>query len=330
MLPDAQVSAICDLARPEDEVLGAATFHASFEGFLQGAQADAVVVSTPAELHASQAIAALESGHHVFVEKPMALDLSDALRMRDAARAARRTLMVGHLLRYHPALLRLKRWLSTGRLGTVEGILTLRLGPGTRDAAANPWWSLAPHDLSLLRYLTGADPREISARASTFGGAPLVHASVHVASIRADVLVSAAHVAKVRRLVIFGSDGTACFDDGISGPVLSLHQGKLSRADRASFEFASPSWECGPRWTAARLPSVEPLAAEVAHFVAAVAGDGRVATDGEEGCRVIAALEAGAQSLSEGGAAVEVRGTAAPEARGPANPWTTTALPGAT
>jgi UDP-2-acetamido-3-amino-2,3-dideoxy-glucuronate N-acetyltransferase len=315
-LTDAQVSAICDPVRPRDAVLGRATFYASFDAFLQGAPVDAVVLATPAELHSAQAIAALERGLHVFVEKPMALQVADAIKMRDAARAARKTLMVGHLLRYHPAILRLKQWLSADRLGTLEGVLALRLGPGTRDAAANPWWSLAPHDLSLLRYFAGSDPQEISARECTLGGEPIVHARLRVTGMRADIHVGAAHGAKVRRFAVFGSHGAACFDDGPSGPVLLLHEGALPCARRSTFEFASArSWEGDPSWTATRLPPVEPLAAEVAHFVAAISGGGRVATDAEEGCRVTAVLEAGAQSLFHGGAPVEVRGNPGPEAR---------------
>jgi UDP-2-acetamido-3-amino-2,3-dideoxy-glucuronate N-acetyltransferase len=300
-LPDAQVTAISDLARPSADVLGGAEFFPDFHGLLESPHLDAVVIATPAELHAPQAIAAIERGRHVFVEKPMALSLRDALRMRDAARDAGVVLMVGHLLRYHPAVLQLKRWLVAGHLGQVEGVLALRLGPGTPDAVNDPWWSLAPHDLSLLRYLLPDDVTEITVRRGTLEAATTVVAHAKVASATAHLVVSAAYPAKVRRLVVFGSERVARFDDGPGAPTLALHEGPLPHSGNPAIDIADLISDAGAGFGTVHFPPVEPLAAEVAHFVSAVLSGGRVATDGDEGCRVIAVLEAGALSLSQNG-----------------------------
>jgi UDP-2-acetamido-3-amino-2,3-dideoxy-glucuronate N-acetyltransferase len=308
-LPEVELAAVCDVVAPPPVALGKAEFHGDFESFLRGSRLDAVVIATPAELHATQTIAALECGHHVFVEKPMALSLRDACRMREAARGARRILMVGHLLRYHPAVVRMKQLVTSGSIGRIEKIVALRLSPGAPDAALNPWWSLAPHDLSLLRYLTATEFVEVSARHGTLGGALLVRARVRSSGVAADIIVGASHPAKVRRLLVFGSERTACFDDGDPGPSLRLHEGRLVPSDGLIAEFTARSWVAATTWEAVQLPRVEPLAAEATHFVTAALHGGRVATDADEGCRVIAALEAGSQSMSRNGEWVPVLGT---------------------
>jgi UDP-2-acetamido-3-amino-2,3-dideoxy-glucuronate N-acetyltransferase len=245
----------------------------------------------------------------VFVEKPMALALRDAHRMRDAARAARRVLMVGHLLRYHPAVLRLKQWITAGQLGRLERVVALRLGPGTADASTNPWWSLAPHDLSLFRHLANTELAELSLRQAAPPGGPQIVARVRATGITADIVVSAAHSTKVRRLVVFGSEGAACFDDGGNAPCLAIHRGPPPAWGSAVQELAAAPFPLHEGWQPSALPRLEPLAAEVAHFVSALLDGTRVATDAEEGCRVVAALEAGALSLSQNGTWTEVHGT---------------------
>lgn len=306
--PRVRVTALCDFVQPPSEVLGSADFYGSFDSFLSGATVDAVVIATPAELHAMQAVAALQHGRHVFVEKPMALGLRDALKMRDAARAARRALMVGHLLRYHPAVVRLKQWIVAGELGRVERVVGLRLGPGTADAALNPWWSLAPHDLSLFRHLAGTDLTEMSVRAAPVLGSPAVLARARATGLRAELAVSAAHPSKLRRLIVFGTEAVACFDDGGRAPALAIHRGHPPVPD-SIVQLAAEPFILHEDWRRADLPCLEPLACEVAHFVSALLGDTRIATDADEGCRVVAALEAGAQSLSQNGSWTEVMGT---------------------
>jgi UDP-2-acetamido-3-amino-2,3-dideoxy-glucuronate N-acetyltransferase len=307
--PRVRVTDVCDVVHPPSGVLGDARFHHSFESFLARTHVDAVVISTPAELHAPQAIAALQRGHHVFVEKPMALALRDAHRMRDAARDARRVLMVGHLLRYHPAVLRLRQWIMAGQLGRLERLVALRLGPGTADAATNPWWSLAPHDLSLFRHLANVDPTELSLRQAAPLGGSQIMARARAPGITADIVASADHPSKVRRLVVFGSAGAACFDDGGEAPRLAIHHGPPPSWGSAVQELAGAPFPLHEGWTPSALPRLEPLAAEVAHFVSALLDGTRVATDAEEGCRVVAALEAGAISLSQNGTWTEVHGT---------------------
>lgn len=294
---EARVAAVCDLIRPATEVLRDRAYFASFDELCRE-RVQAVVIATPAELHASQAVTALEHGLHVFVEKPMALTLTDATRMRDAARASSRVLMVGHLLHYHPAIVTLRGWIAAGKLGRIERAVALRFGPATRDASGSPWWALAPHDLSVLRYLAGAEITDIAARQSLLGSTPIVGARVRLGSASADVLVSAAHDSKVRRLVMMGTEGTAWFEDHPRGARL-VHRAGRSRIDAAS---ALDGLNSDELWQVLPFSSTEPLLAEATHFVTAALTGVPIPTDAEEGWRVVAALEAGAISMARRGA----------------------------
>src|SRR3989338_2579408 len=92
---------------------------ADYDDILQDKDIEGVVVATPASTHASLAIEALSYGKHVFVEKPLALNIEDGKKMVEAARKSKRILMVGHLLLYHPAVLKLKDYIQKDELGKI-------------------------------------------------------------------------------------------------------------------------------------------------------------------------------------------------------------------
>src|SRR5688572_2239485 len=123
--------------------------------------ADAVVVAAPDGTHAALGLAALDAGKHVLVEKPMALTVPDAERLVARARAGRRTLMVGHVLNYHPALERIESIVRAGRIGR-PALLSSERFIERAEPGSDAWWTLAPHDLSLCRRLLG-DVRALSA-----------------------------------------------------------------------------------------------------------------------------------------------------------------------
>jgi UDP-2-acetamido-3-amino-2,3-dideoxy-glucuronate N-acetyltransferase len=124
---------------------------------------DAVVIAAPAADHASLALAALDAGKHAFVEKPLALDLAAARRVVAHAAAAGRVLMVGHLLHYHPAFLRLKELVEEGRLGRLQYVYSNRLNLGRFRREENVFWSFAPHDVSMILALAGELPERVQA-----------------------------------------------------------------------------------------------------------------------------------------------------------------------
>lgn len=123
---------------------------------------EAVVIATPSHTHYAIAAAALAGGKHVYVEKPMATRLDDAQALLDMAEQRNRLLMVGHLLMYHPAVSRLRQLIAEGCLGDVLYIQSDRLNFNPHRQDKNVLWDLAPHDVSMMAYLLGAEPQAIA------------------------------------------------------------------------------------------------------------------------------------------------------------------------
>lgn len=139
-------------AYPEVKVM------ASFEQALAEPQIRAICIATPAVTHASLAVAAMQRGKDVFVEKPMCLNLVEAQRMINIAREQRAILMVGHLLLYHPAVLKLNSLIDAGAFGKLLYVSSNRMNIGRIRSEENIFWSFAPHDVSVINHLLGEFP----------------------------------------------------------------------------------------------------------------------------------------------------------------------------
>ena len=212
---------ICDLDVERARSFAAAYPHAvcfdTYEEVLSDSNVNAVVLATPAERHYDMALAALAAGKDVFVEKPLALEWHDGVEMVEAARDRGRVLMVGHLLHYHPAIVRLKELIDTGVLGRIEYIYSNRLSMGKIRREENALWSFAPHDISVILSLVGQTPLQVAAT----GGAYLQPniADVTISNLlfdhgtRAHIFVSWLHPYKEQRLVVIGSKQMAVFED---------------------------------------------------------------------------------------------------------------------
>jgi UDP-2-acetamido-3-amino-2,3-dideoxy-glucuronate N-acetyltransferase len=246
---------------------------------MSAADVDAILLATPARSHAELAVAALSAGKHVFVEKPMALCHADAERMRVAADAHDRRLMVGHLMLYHPAIVRLRELLQAGVLGNVQSICSQRLGPPQAHRDDGFWWSLAPHDLSIACHLYARSPLHIVARRAVAPGRDLVHAHLEFdANQRATIVVGSVGSEKLRRLTVTGERGTLVFDDACRKAEL-FHETPRHAPRRVEFE------------------PTEPLECELGHFVDALLDGTPIRSDATEGTHVVRLLEAGARGL---------------------------------
>jgi UDP-2-acetamido-3-amino-2,3-dideoxy-glucuronate N-acetyltransferase len=273
------------------------------EQVLQDPAVDAVALATPAEQHLPMALAALRAGKHVFVEKPLTLDWHDGLEMVDAARDAGRILMVGHLLRYHPAILKIQELLAEGVIGKIEYIYSNRLSMGKIRREENALWSFAPHDISVILALTGHLPIQVTAT----GGAYLQPniADVTVSNllfergVRAHVFVSWLHPYKEQRLVVIGSKQMVVFEDSRPDDKLLLYDKRIELKNGA-FEAA------GAKGEPVVFDAGEPLRLECAHFVECVAAGRQPKTPGEEGVHVLQVLQACQRSLEMNGEPVRL------------------------
>lgn len=270
---------------------------------LHAADVDAVVVATPSSTHAALAVAALASGRHVLVEKPMALSVEDALAVERAAAAAGTVLLVGHLMLYHPVVERLRALIDSGELGDLYYLTATRANLGRLRSDENALWSLGPHDLAMIDYLVRAPVTSVTARGDSFLQ-PGIHDVVFVtlgfeprpgAPTLAHLHVSWLNPRKERRMVVVGSKKMVEFDD-VAPDKLHIYDRGYDRPP----EFASFAEYLTLRngdVTIPRVPMVEPLAAELAHFVACIVDGVAPRTDAASGVRVVRMLAAAQASL---------------------------------
>jgi predicted dehydrogenase len=260
---------------------------------------DAVALATPVPTHAPLAAKVLGAGKHCFVEKPMAQSVADAEMVVEAAREAGRTLMVGHLLEYHPGVVKLKELIDSGELGRVRYIYGNRLNLGKLRADENALWSLGAHDVSVLLRLTGEEPYEVQARGESYmheGVEDVVFCFLRFPSgLAAHLHLSWLDPHKERRFTVVGSTRMATFDDMALEGKITIYDKGFDEATQTYGEYITRS---GDIWSP-RLANVEPLRTECEHFVEAVRSGTAPISDGESGLRVVRVLEGLQRSLDE-------------------------------
>lgn len=287
----------------------------SIERVLKEPKVQALAIASPAALHHAMTRAALLAGKDVFVEKPLALEVAEAEELIALARRKRRVLMVGHILEYHPAILKLKELVDAGELGEIHYVYSNRANLGKVRQEENILWSFAPHDIDVILLLVGADPDW----ASTSGQSYLQHEIADVTMTclgfpgkpRAHIFVSWLHPLKEQKLVVIGSRKMAIFDDVVKEGKLRLFDKGIDMKDgRPVIRQTSES--------TLFFPENEPLREELQHFLDCVRTRQTPRTDGQNGLRVLRVLEACQRSLESGG--VPVRLTSAAVARRASQP----------
>ena len=274
-----------------------------YQSALADPEITAVAIATPAESHRRNAISALMAGKHAFVEKPLALEWEEGEEMVEVARRERRVLMVGHLLHFHPAVVKLKEMIRSGELGRIEYIYSNRLSMGKIRREENALWSFAPHDISVILSLVGAMPVQVVAT----GGAYLQPniADVTLSNLlfdrgtRAHIFVSWLHPYKEQRLVVIGSSKMAVFEDTRPDKKLMLFSREI--------ELKAGVLEANkPEGISVPFPASEPLFLECEHFLDCIEQGLEPRTPGEEGVRVLQVLQACQKSIQLNGEPVQV------------------------
>lgn len=274
------------------------TYTTQLSEVLKDPQIDAVAIAAPAALHYELAKKALEDGKDVFIEKPLALDVNDGAQLVTLAEKKNRILMVGHLLQYHPAILKLKALITDGELGKIDYIYSTRLNLGKIRSEENILWSFAPHDISVILLLLGELPKEVS----THGGNYLHPTIADVtftnftfgSGVRAHIFVSWLHPYKEQKMVIVGEKKMAVFDDVSPDRKLLLFPHKIEWINREPVPSRGDG-EIVP------LVMKEPLLEECLHFLDCISTRKKPKTDGAEGLRVLQVLQACQSSLHEQG-----------------------------
>ena len=274
--------------------------NSSFADILRDTSVDGIVLAVPAPLHASLAIKAMNSGKHVYVEKPLAMNPVEARGMIDASKDNKVQLMVGHLLQYHPVFVAVRDLVESGELDGLSYIYSNRLSFGKVRSEEDVIWSFAPHDISMILSLTNDEPKLVRTESLCILQTNIADtATVHMefkSGLKAHISVSWLHPYKEQKLVVIGQSGMVVFDDtkpwneklafyrysiDLTGEAADLNKSKVQYLE---------------------VPESEPLKNECQHFINVVNGRLPPLTDGDEGLRVLNVLSASTLSQSENSA----------------------------
>jgi predicted dehydrogenase len=313
--------AVCDLdATRAGRVVGGRStveVETSVEELLARADIDAVAVATPAQTHCAIALAALEAGKHVLVEKPLASSRADAVRMVQRAEELGLVLMCDHTYCYTPPVQHLRALVQSGELGDIHFVDSVRINLGLVQPDVDVFWDLAPHDLSILDFILpgGLAPLEVSARGADpigTGKSCLGYLTMPLpGDAIANVHVNWLSPTKIRHMVIGGSRKTVVWDDLNPQQRLSVYDRGIdldvSTEDEALAKkrAVNVSYRLGDMH-APVLPEREALAVMVEEYAAAITQGRPAVTDGRSGLRVLAVLEAASESQRRVGAMAPV------------------------
>lgn len=274
----------------------------SYLNVLADKEIEAVVIATPAETHYSLVEKALKAGKDVYVEKPLVLDESQGQKLIDLAAQESRILMVGHLLHYHPAFIRLKEMVKSGELGRINYIYSNRLNLGKIRREENILFSFAPHDVSMILSLAGEMPRSVTATGGNYlhkeiADVTTTHMDFH-SGLKAHIFVSWLHPFKEQKLVVVGDKKMAVFDDTLPWP-----EKLVTYSHHIEWKEGAPV----PQKAEAEKENIsegEPLKAECLHFLECVKTRQQPYTNGQEGLKVLKVLNAAQKSMNSMGGAV--------------------------
>jgi UDP-2-acetamido-3-amino-2,3-dideoxy-glucuronate N-acetyltransferase len=271
-------------------------FHREFNDVISDPSVTAVALATPAVTHYEMAKAALEAGKDIFVEKPLAIDVKHGEDLVRLAGARGRILMVGHILRYHPAILKLQQLIHDGTLGKINYLYSNRLNIGKIRTEENILWSFAPHDISVMLSLLNEMPTRVSCQGAAYLNRDVLDVTLShfdfPSGVQAHIFVSWLHPVKEQRLVVVGTEKMAVFDDTAEHKLV-LYPHKVEWRNRVPTAVkANGEVVC--------LDGSEPLRAECQHFLDCIESRTSPVSNGAEGLRVLRVLDACQRALPNG------------------------------
>jgi predicted dehydrogenase len=314
-LAGSDLVAVCDTASEKSEKIKETHPHLpftdDFDSLLEGDKVDAVVIATGSDSHYELARKALERDKHVLVEKPMALRSSEAEEMVKLAEERKLVLLVGHLLRYHNGLIKLKKYMDEGYLGKILYAYTTRVNLGRIRKEESALWSFATHDISVVNYLLGGQPDSVTASGHAYvreGVEDVVFATLHFPKgVMAHLHVSWLDPHKIRKVTVVGDKKMAVLDDMQATEKLRIYDKGVDFTPSYGDYGESLSIRIGDIYIP-KIDMSEPLKVECQHFLDCIEKGERPLTDGKTGLEVLRVLEAAEQSLAEGSRSVTIGG----------------------
>jgi len=313
---DADLRWVCDLdvarARKAIGRQSAVQVTESLDTVLDDPTVQAVAIATPAHTHVPVALAALEAGKHVIVEKPLATSVDDGRKLVEVAADAGLVLMCDHTYCYTPTVRHIRDMVAGGELGDIQYVDSIRINLGLVQPDVDVFWDLAPHDLSILDFVLPADARPVAVAAH--GADPIGAERACVGYLTmplanggmAHVNVNWLSPTKVRTMHVGGSRRMLVWDDMNPAQRLTVHDRGVELSGTMNVEVRRDtliSYRIGDM-VAPALPESEALGGVIREMIAAVREDRPAATSGESGLWVLQVLDAVGRSLDAGGALV--------------------------
>ncbi|WP_341524667.1 Gfo/Idh/MocA family oxidoreductase [Nostoc sp. UHCC 0302] len=271
---------------------------------------NAVVIATPVSTHFDLALAALQAGKHVLVEKPMTASSEQARRLIEEAEKRKLVLMVDHTFVYTGAVRKMHDLIATNQLGDIYYYDSVRVNLGLFQHDVNVIWDLAVHDLSIMNYVLPSQPYAVSATGiSHVPGEP--ENIAYLTCFFESNLIAHFHVnwlapVKVRRTLIGGSQRMIVYDDLEPSEKVKIYdKGITVNGNSESLYQMLIGYRTGDMWSP-KLDMTEALRTEGLHFIDCINQGNRPITDGEAGLQTVKILEAATQSIKQRGQLVEL------------------------
>ena len=256
---------------------------------------DGFTIAAPAPLHYDIAKLLLEHGKSVLVEKPMTLSSETSLELVELAKAKGAQLMVGHVLLFHPAIVKIKELIDNGKIGELYYIYSNRLNLGTVRTEENVFWSFAPHDISVLNYFVGEVSQCIESKGAKFLQKNVYDYTMtqltYPNNIHAHIFVSWLHPFKEHRMVVIGSRGMISFEDSSPEKEIKFYNKHIEFEQGIPIKVENPT-EIIP------YEKKQPLTEELNYFVENLDKKIEIA-DGRSGYEVVKVLEKAQELIDE-------------------------------
>jgi len=281
----------------------------NYKELLDDSEVDAIAIATTVHTHFELAKEAIEAGKHIFVEKPLAQNSSEARELINLAYKRDRVLMVGHTFLYTAAVNKLKELIDSNELGNILYISSQRRNLGLFQEDINVVWDLAPHDVSIILYLLDKEMDKKECEVIATGQSHFIPGNEDVAFITlnfSDRVVVNLHLSwldplKVRNIIVVGTKKMAVYNDVEALEKIKIYdKGVLVPDSHESFGEFQLSYRYGDI-NIPRLRQEEPLKVELKHFLHCINNGEKPLSDGENGYQVVKIVEKINESLKNGG-----------------------------
>jgi predicted dehydrogenase len=315
-VPGCTVAAICDSNRERLQAASsrypAAKLTTSYDALVNAPSIHSIVIAAPARIHFDCAMAALQRGKHVLVEKPITRSVDEATRLINEATRRNLVLLVDHTFLFSPAVRKLREMIAGGILGDIHHFHSVRANLGVFRDDVNVFWDVALHDITILRHILNEKPTALEAvgvRCTEDGLASMGHLKVFFDSgAIADITASWLSPCKIRRILISGSRRMICYDEAEPREKVKLYDNcSASAAQPRQGDRRASELRCGDA-SVQPIDQAEPLSLLAQHFRDCVNGMAVPLCDGRAGLRTIEMLTAVDRSVAEGGRRVSVSG----------------------